>query len=69
MGGFECTNIKGVLSENVVMDNVLVENGSRGFALRECHNSVLNGVVAKNARGPFPGGSGIQFEYSNNIVM
>ena len=47
----------------------MVENGSRGISLRECHGAQVTEFVAKNARGPFPGGSGIQFEYSDDVVI
>ena len=55
--GFECTNMRIYYSENLVLRNVLAEGGSRGISLRSCHGAQLYGVVGKNSRGPFPGGS------------
>ena len=56
MSGYDCSNIKIYYGENLKMNNIYVENGSRGVSLVGCENAVLDGIVAKNVRGPFPAG-------------
>ena len=54
--GFDCSNIKIVRSEDVMIDNVRVKNGSRGISLVRSPRSTLTNVVSINPRGPQPGG-------------
>lgn len=49
--GYDCTNIKIVKSENVKINNVQTENGSRGISLGTSPSPTLTNVVAKNPRG------------------
>jgi hypothetical protein len=68
-GGFECTNIKVWHTEGLKIHNVEVENGSRGISMRNCSGAQLTSIVAKNMRGPNPGGQCVQFEYSHDSLL
>ena len=68
-GGSDCSNIKIYHSDNVSMDNVNVENGSRGISCVNCPDSSFKRIVAKNPRGPFPAGQAIQVNYSDNGII
>ena len=67
--GQDCTNIKILGGENTTMTNVLVDSGSRGISCVRCPNSVFTSLVALNARGPYAGGSALQFTYSDNSIV
>ena len=67
--GQDCSNIKILGGYNTRMDNVHVENGSRGISCVRCADSHFTNIVAKNARGPYPGGSALQFTYADNSII
>ena len=69
LSGYDCSNIKIYYAENLVMNNVHVENGSRGVSLVGCENAVLDGIVAKNVRGPFPAGQCVQIGYGHGSTL
>ena len=54
--GIDCSNIKIYHSDNVLIENALVENGSRGISCVNCPDSTFRRIVAKNPRGPYAGG-------------
>ena len=54
--GYDCTNIKIYYSEGLTINNVQVENGSRGISLVGCPEAQLTNILARNVRGPFPAG-------------
>ena len=56
LDGYRCMNIEIWRAEGVRITNVRVENGSKGINIIECPNAILDYVVAKNVRGPFPAG-------------
>ena len=58
-GGIDCSNIKMYYADDVEFSNVLVENGSRGISCFTCKGIKLQGIVAKNPRGPYAAGQGI----------
>ena len=49
--GYDCSNIKIVRSEDVKINNVQTENGSRGISITKSPSPTLKNVVAKNPRG------------------
>ena len=68
-GGYDCSNIKIYHSPDLYMNNVYVENGSRGISLVNCTGSYLTGISAFNVRGPFPGGQCVQFSKSHDSTL
>ena len=54
--GYNCNNIFGYKSEGLTIKNVRVEGGSKGIGMQSSSNSKLTNVIAKNVRGPYPGG-------------
>ena len=54
--GYDCSNIKIAQSDDVTMDNIYTEAGSRGISLVKSPRPVLTDVVSINPRGPQPGG-------------
>ena len=69
MNGYRCSNMEISWAENLVIRNTEVENGSRGISLRFSDGAVLDHVVARNVRGPQPGGECFQFLYSDHVTM
>ena len=55
-GGYNCTNINILRSEDVRISNTRTENGSKGIFLVDSPRSKLTNVIAINPRGPQPGG-------------
>lgn len=55
-GGSKCSNILGVLADGVSLENVYVEGGSSGIKILKSKYASMKNVIAKNMRGPFPGG-------------
>ena len=51
------------------MENVYVENGSRGISMVNCPGAQLEGIYAKNVRGPFPAGQCVQLGYSDGSSL
>ena len=54
--GYDCSNIKIYHAENLVLENIHVENGSRGVSLKNCTGAEVTNLVAINVRGPQPAG-------------
>ena len=67
--GYDCSNIKIYYADDVKMDNVYVENGSRGISMVSCPGAQLEGIYAKNVRGPFPAGQCVQLGYSDGSTL
>ena len=51
------------------MRNVHVENGSRGISVRSSDGALLQGISAKNLRGPYPAGQCVEFVYSDRAIL
>ena len=68
-GGYDCSNIVTRKTNNVRIHNVRVENGSKGIRLVESPDSHVSHVVAKNFRGPYPGGGCFAFTMSHRSVL
>ena len=49
--GYDCSNIKVMKSSDVEINNVQVENGSRGISFVSSPSPTMTNVVAKNPRG------------------
>ncbi|WP_282112646.1 right-handed parallel beta-helix repeat-containing protein [Maribacter stanieri] len=54
--------IEGIGSQNIVITNVRVEDGSTGIRLNQCDNSILKYIEGHNMRGPFPRGQLVQYD-------
>ncbi|WP_405410847.1 right-handed parallel beta-helix repeat-containing protein [Maribacter sp. Asnod1-A12] len=54
--------IEGLDSENLVITNVKVEDGSTGIRLNQCDYSELTYIEGHNMRGPFPRGQLVQYD-------
>ena len=67
--GANCSNIAIYGAENLKITNTRVENGSKGIYIVDSPDSLLQNVVAKNVRGPFPGGQCFQIATSDNTVV
>ena len=63
--GYGCINILVYNSEGLSMQNVRAENGSKGIAVVKSPGAVLDTVVVKNPRGPYPAGQCVQFSQSH----
>ena len=50
--GYDCSNIKIIDATSLTMNNVYVENGSRGASIKNSPNADVQNFVAKNVRGP-----------------
>jgi pectate lyase len=67
--GVNCNNISIFDSLNVWIHSVKVENGSKGIAVTRSEGASLTKVVAKNVRGPFPGGQCFQIGSSDYSLI
>ena len=54
--------IEGIGSQNIVIANVKLEDGSTGIRLNQCDDSVLRYIEGHNMRGPFPRGQLVQYD-------
>lgn len=54
--------IEGIQSQNLVITNVKVEDGSTGILLNQCDDSVLKYIEGINMRGPYPRGQLVQYD-------
>ena len=64
--GYDCTNIKVVKSDNVSIDRVHTQDGSRGISITSSYAPQLTNVVSKNPRGQQPAGQCFQLNTSDN---
>jgi len=69
LNGFRCMNIELLKTNNAQMKNVRVENGSTGIKLWHSPGTMMQGVVMKNVRGPFPAGECIQVVNSSDSEL
>ena len=67
--GYDCSNIKIVKSDDVTINNVQTENGSRGISLIKSSSPKLTNVVAKNPRGQQPAGQCFQLNQSDDGLL
>ena len=58
--GWNCNNIQIYYADGVQINNVRVENGSKGISVVYCPGAQLSNVIARNPRGPFPAGQCFQ---------
>ena len=58
--GYDCSNIKVVKSDNVSIDHVHTQDGSRGISITQSYAPHLTNVVSKNPRGQQPAGQCFQ---------
>lgn len=65
----DCDNILGQQSNNVHLTGLRVEGGSTGIELAFCTEALVEGIFAKNNRGPFPRGQCVQFTHSDNSIL
>ena len=54
--------IDGFKSQNIIISNVRLEDGSTGIRLNQCDNSLMQFIEGYNFRGPFPRGQLVQFD-------
>ncbi|MDB2607139.1 DUF5018 domain-containing protein [Zobellia sp.] len=54
--------IEGLESQNLVITNVKVEDGSTGIRLNQCDDSELTYIEGHNMRGPYPRGQFVQYD-------
>ncbi|MBT2161475.1 right-handed parallel beta-helix repeat-containing protein [Zobellia barbeyronii] len=54
--------IEGIESQNLVITNVKVKDGSTGISLNQCDDSVLTYIEGHNMRGPYPRGQFVQYD-------
>jgi hypothetical protein len=67
--GYNCSNIRIKNATGLKIHNVEVENGSKGVSIYKSHGAKLSQIVAKNMRGPYPGGQCVQISMSDNVVL
>ena len=67
--GYDCTNIKVVKSDNVSIDHVHTQDGSRGISITQSYAPHLTNVVSKNPRGQQPAGQCFQMNESDYGVL
>lgn len=51
------------------MNNIRVEGGSKGLSIKYSDGAILNNIVAKNVRGPYPAGQCVQVGLSDNVSL
>ena len=67
--GYRCVGMELSYAENLHINNVLTDGGSKGISIRFSDNALIENVVARNVRGPFPAGQCFQIHTSHGTVV
>ena len=67
--GYKCVNMSVSYAENLHIKNVKTDGGSKGISVKFSDNAVIENVVAKNVRGPFPAGQCFQIHTSHGTTV